>query len=359
MSSIDEVLDIDLNDVVSKAIRKQIKQLQKQVADQGKKLYNQSQEIQDLKAKAKVDDAAKEIVESLCKRYAATTATKETSNAYERSALHNQYLMVRDVVKLAYGKILPEDLTSRREVFNSIVWACKDHKKEVCSVLLVMDANGTKQLRDSISGFHTPETYSKGAILQFLRKPHRGYNGDHLRCLHHWIGERFSFDYCPYEMLLANPACVQDDVFAIMIESIKAKVQYSEDFFGMPLYNNAATDQQIKTLGSLAAQLTTKQLSKDTEAGTFVAKFMSKFNKEDIDLLFERINMTSTAWSTMYYGIFPVEYQMKAFRKMTFKALKELVQNYSSRYSPEHQELIYADWFYHNPHPHTPKESAV
>ena len=160
-------------------------------------------------------------------------------------------------------------------------------------------------------------------------------------------------------MLLANPACVQDDVFAIMIESIKAKVQYSEDFFGMPLYNSAATDEQIRTLGSLAAQLTTKQLSKDNEAGKFVAKFMSKFNKEDIDLLFERINMTSTDWSTMYYGIFPVEYQMKAFRKMTFKALTDLLGNHGSRFTAEHREAIFADWFYHNPHPHTPKESAV
>lgn len=359
MNSIEEVLDIDLNDVVSKAIKKRIKQLEKQVADQEQKLYNQSQEIQDLKAKDKVDDAAKEITEALRNRYAAVTATPATSDAYERSVLHNQYRMVRDIVKLTYGKTLPEELSSRSDVFYSIMWACKDHKKEVCNVLLAMDSNGTKHLRDSISGFHTPEMYSKNAIMQFLKNPHRGYNGSHLRCLYHWIGERFSMNYCPYEMLLANPACVQDDCFATMIESIKAKIEYSEDFFGMPLYNSAATDEQIKTLGSLAAQLTTKQLSKDTEAGQFVAKFMSKFNKEDVDLLFERINMTSTEWSTLYYGIFPVEYQMKAFRNMTFKALKELIQNYNSRYSPEQQESIFADWFIHNPHPHTPRPTSV
>lgn len=360
MSSIDEVLDIDLNDVVSKAIRKQIKQLQKQVADQGKKLYNQSQEIQDLKARAKMTAIADGMIDKLRAKYAAIKDVKDHKGDVQVKESEGKYKFLRELAKMVFGITLEESLVSASSWQSSLVYASRNYKTEVCELLMLLDTSSwARQAIGEIGRFRLPSEYSAEGITTFLRKLHYGYNGNRYGGLYGWVSSGFDKDYAPYEFFMQSPHTVSEYCFGLVLESIKNKKEYSEELFGLPLYNSAVTDAQIKALGSLAADIPIKGNQQSTMHGKFIAKYLHQFEKADIDKLFAKMDLGTYEWSALNWGIFPVSYQMKAFRNMPFKALKDLVQNHNTRFSPEHQESIFADWFHHNPHPHTPKESAV
>lgn len=354
MSSIDEVLDIDLNDVVSKAIRKQIKQLQKQVADQEKKLYNQSQEIQDLKAKAKMTAIADGMIDKLRAKYAAIKDVKDHKGNVSQSEWRGKYQFIREVSKLIYGIVLEEELVSYDYVTCSLAYVARNHKDMFCEILGMVDQTAwCADKINEIRRFRMPVDFSLSEVKALIRTiPH----SDSISA---WIQDSFKESYTPISLLMKSPHFVKDECFGLVVQAIMDKRQYSERFFALPFCNGGVTESQIQTLGSLAVDIPVKGHQTETSHGKFIAMYLNKFRKSDIDKLFEKINLTSTDWSAMYWGIFPVEYQMKAFRKMTFKALTDLLGNHSSRFTVEHREAIYADWFYHNPHPHTPKASAV
>lgn len=349
-----DVLDIDLNDVVSKAVRKQIEQLQKQVADQEQKLYKQSQEIHDLKAKAKMTAIADGMIEKLRAKYAAIKDVKDHKGNVSQSEWRRKYQFIREASDLIYGVVLEVDLVSYDYVSCSLAYAARNHKDMFCELLAMVDQSAwCADKINEIKRFRMPVDFSLSEVKALIRTiPHSG-------SIHSWILNRFKESYTPISLLMKSPHFVKDECFGMVVQSIVEKRQYSELFFALPFCNDGVTDDQIKTLGSLAADIPVKGNQNSTEHGKFVAKYLHQFHKEDIDKMFTKMNLTTYEWSAMYWGIFPVEYQMKAFRKMKFEDLRKLMGDYNSKFSEGQREAIFADWFYHNPHPHTPRESAV
>jgi len=354
MSTIEEVLDIDLNDVVSKAINKRITQLEKQISDQEQKLHKQSQEIQDLNAKAKMADLANGLIEKLRAQYAAIKDVKDHKGNVSRSEWRGKYQFIRDVSDLIYGIVLEEELISYDYVTCSLAYAARNHKDMFCEILSMVDQSAwCADKINEIRKFRMPVDFSLSEVKSMIRTiPH----SDSISA---WIQDRFKESYTPLSLLMRSPHFVKDECFRLVVQAIMEKRQYSERFFALPFCNDGITDEQIQVLGSLAVDIPIKGHQTETSHGKFIAHYLRKFRKPDIDKLFEKINLTTTDWSALYWGIFPIEYQMKAFRKMTFKALTELLGNHSSRFTVENREAIFADWFIHNPHPHTPRPTSV
>jgi len=359
MNTIENLLDNDLNYVISKAIAEKIANLESQIENCHELLEKANAENRQLKKDAKLAAIANGMIEAIRAKYQAVKLVKATSSSHEISVWHGRYIIIRDVIKAIYGDSLPETFAGFREDFYSIVWNCKDHKDRVCSILEMIGGNENAGLIESIRRFRMPHEFTKAEIISFIKKPHYGYNGGRFNAIGNWIGERFAMGYTPYDLLFQNKHIVSDDCFAMVLDAITLKVEYSEDFFGIPLHNSGATDEQIKALGTLAAVMPLKGARNDTQQGKFIEKFLHKFNKEDIEILFERIQLTSMDWSALHYGIFPVEYQMRAFRRMSFKDLKGMIGSYTGRFSDGQIESIYADWFIHNPHPDTPRNTSV
>ena len=355
MSTVDEILNIDLNDVVSKAVSKQIKAFEKTIEQNGKKISEQLLEIKSLKAKAKMTDTANGLIEKLRERYAAIKDTKDHRGDMLRTEAQGKYSFIREVAKLVHGIVLDEELVSKSYIHSALAYAARNYKQEVSDILRLIDTDQWVMPKlQEIHKFRMPSEFSKGEIMQVIRQIPYGYNGNNFGTITHWVESSLT-NYVPMDMLMKSPHFVADDCFALILTSIKENRPNSEDLFALPFYNSAITDDQIKALGALAADMPVKGRQQETRHGKFILKYMEKFNVEDIEKLFVKMNIGTCDWEAMYWGIFPLEYQMKAFRKMTFKKLSELLSSYGSKFGTDQKESIYADWFFHNPHPHTPK----
>lgn len=359
MSKVDEILNIDLNDVVSKAVSKQIKAFEKTIEQQEKKIADQSIELKSLKAKAKLTDTANGLIEKLRERYAAITDTKDNQGNMLRTEAQGKYSFIREVAKLVHGIVLDEELRSKSYTHSALAYAARNHKQEVSDILRLIDTDQwvIPKLQE-IHKFRMPSEFSKGEIMQVIRQMPYGYNGCSFGTITHWVESSFT-NYVPMDLLMESPHFVADDCFQMVLTSIKEDRPNSGDLFALPFYNYAITDDQIKALGALAADMSVKGRQQETHHGKFILKYMEKFNKEDIEKLFVKMNIGTCDWEPLYWGIFPLEYQRKAFRKMTFKRLSELLSSYGSKFGTDQKEAIYADWFLHNPHSHTPKSLQV
>jgi hypothetical protein len=360
MSILENLLDIDLNNVVTKAVSDKIGALESEINRLNQRVSRQFIEIDDLKKKAKMAAIANGMIDKLRATYAGIKDVKDHNGNITTNSSQGQYTFIRKIAELVYGITLEESLVSSLYSHTSIAYAARDHKDAVCEILSMVEvSNWCADKINEIRLFRMPSAYSMGEVKAFIQKLPYGYNGNRFGGIRAWIEDRFGANYMPYDMIMKSPYFVSDECFSLVVESIKAKKAYSEDLFALPMYNGAVTDDQIKTLGSLAVDIPIKGHQTDSAHGKFIAKYLHQFHKTDIDKLFEKINLSTTDWSALYWGIFPVEYQMKAFRKMAFKALTELLGNHSGRFTVDNREAIYADWFLHNPHPHTPKDMAV
>jgi len=359
MGTVEGILDIDLNDVVSKEIAKRIKSLEKTIASQEKKMDEQYKEIQELKSKAKMANIANGLVENLRKRYAAIVAVKDHKGNVETSEPQGKYSFIRKVAKLVYGIVLDESLVSSSHSHSALAYAARNHKQEVCDILRLLDSDRwvSDKIR-SIQSFRMPSEFSKSEIMGTIKNMPYGYNGCNFGTITHWVESGFS-NYVPLDLLMKSPHFVADDCFAAILDSIQNNKPHSGDLFALPFYNSHITDDQIKALGALAAAMPVKGRQEETYHGKFIAKYMERFNKEDIEKLFVSMNVGTCDWTALYWGIFPVEYQMRAFRKKTFKDLSYLVSSYGHRFSDGQKEAIWADWFHHNPYPHTPRPNEA
>lgn len=351
----ENILDIDLNEVVSKSIKEKIAELEAQANELQTRIYQLQTENKSLKDGANMTAVASGLVAQIQQRWNLIKVAK-TADCREISQIQGRYMLIRDLVEAIHNATMPKEMLGFRADFYAFVYNCKDRKELVIPLLEMIGEATALKLKDAIKAFRMPSEWSVQEIKSFLKKPHYGYNGGRFGGVGNWIENNFQSNYAPYDLIFQNPHIVSDECFELVIDAIKGGVQYSEDFFGIALHNHHVSDDQIKALGTLAATIPITKNNQDSQQVKFISKYVGRFHKADIDSLFERINLTTTDWKPLHYSIFPVEYQMRAFRKMSFKGLRDLIGGYNLRHSPEQVEAIFADWFIHNPHPHTPRK---
>lgn len=314
MSSLENLLDIDLNEVVSKAVNDKMRELEREVSELKKGRNENVATIAGLKKKVSEAEDILAMSETVKNRYA---SIKGTDNEQADS---KRFEMIAGFMDLAFGEKPAYGHQHDSPMWANLAVNFHHCRESLCIAVKAIMAEGgyttASQIIGNVSAFKMPWDYPKDVILKFVRETPYNTNGVMTGIIRYWLAKGCGYNNVPYDLILKSPFFKDDDVFKEVLAAIKSERAQSDLLFMLPNVNELS-DDQIKEMGRLVVG---KTIHGDSEMAKFVKKHLHRFDEPTIENLCKR-SVDGYGWKLLNYQWFPVKYQKQFLMAKEFKEI--------------------------------------
>ena len=340
-----KILDIDLNDVVSKEVQLKMESLEKEIDNLSRINIEQKKTI------GKQDEKLSEINDFILlfgdirQKYNAIGKTDPDKNGWGgKSITQNRFTFLSDLMMFMFGVETKYGFFDDWSLNGLLALNFYEEKPSIislCKALKIFTYSlDNKAFISSIESFRMPYNYSKDEILKFVRKPHYCTNGQMFGISRYWNGGE---NNCPHDLLAKSKYITEDDVFSEIINTLSKKNSSDANLlYAIPKYNDSLTDSQIAEMGETLIDLPNKNYNDCVVS--FVRHNMQKFNKKTLDNLYSFASHDNQ-FKLFYWSNFPYEYQCKFLMSKTFSELIIILNNSSCKWSDEEKEVFVRKYF--------------
>jgi len=349
MSTIEEVLDIDLNDVVSKAVREKIADLEKTIASQRATISKQSGEIKKLQAHIDDGNADALVLGKVREKYLAlkTIYDKESRNV-DTCVPQQQFNIISKILEMAYGQIPTgggwHGYRSGSLLGNLLVnfHHCKD---DLCAVLRVVVPSHAELIPRVVS-FRMPWDYPKKDVLNFLKELPYNTNGCMFGIHEYWVNEGVGVKNMPWDMIMKSPFILEDDAFGLLINAIQGKPYMKSEaynLFAIPKFNTGITQEQKNRMAEVVLGYN-EQALKMAEVIAFVKNGLKTFPNEIVEKFFAKAKPEAN-YCLLSWQWFPIEWQKKFLKERPFHEAWKILTSHNCQWMDEDKEAFMEEYF--------------
>lgn len=172
-----------------------------------------------------------------------------------------------------------------------------------------------KEAEAYINGFVMPFHYEKEKVVEFVKSPHIVVNGEFFSINNSFIQSKGKLNV-PYHLMMMNPHILEDDVFELLLESIRKKIHLSILLIELPKYNKDITPSHIARLGARVAVLYKKDQDRSDRVIRFLIEHMQHLSDETLEYLYKDIHGCNYHLPT-HWTRFPTVYQIRFMKEQT------------------------------------------
>lgn len=331
-----DLLNIDLNELVTKEISEKISSLEQENNRQSEVIATQRNEISSLKKTVSNVQIVTGFWDHLRSEYSNITQGKVDKNGWFDSKQKNQFLFIEKTLSNFFNINKEQNgwLSSRSDGGLAVYLAVNfyTHKQEVINLLQVLKDDCSKEV-EFIKSFKMPYDYDKSAVIRYVLEPNYNTNRCIFGISQYWIEGGAKKENVPHDLIMRNPFIVEPDVFAMIINSINKRVSNYYYLFALPLYNNHVSKEQIEQLGECLLKMGKSETDYDN-VKSFISKFLLRFNNTTLDHLYARIS-NGNQFNTLHWENFPVEYQKRYLSTMDVQMVLKTLHDYSCKWTTE------------------------
>ena len=196
-----------------------------------------------------------------------------------------------------------------------------------------------------IESFKMPFDYTKEEVIQYVREPNYNTNGCIFGIGQYWIEYGAGKTNMPHDLIMRSPCILQDDVFEMLLSSIKRRTPNYYYLFALPKHNKNISSEQLILLGECLIGMETRILNYD-EVNKFISENLRNFNNKTLDFLYGLIQ-SDNQFKTLHWEKFPNEYQMRFLKTRPLDEILKLLTNYSCTWSVEQKESFLREFTNH------------
>lgn len=330
------LLEIDLNEVASKQIAEKISSLEKELTNARNKNSEQYKEIIALKKQVDNSKIALGLLDYLRDEFSKIKQSEEDKNGWFKSRQQNQFLFIEEILL---------NIFNIKKEANG--WYCSGNdgglavhlavnfyskKETVIDLLKIIMSDCSKEVA-FIKSFKMPFDYTKEEIIQYVKEPKYNTNGCIFGIGRYWIESGAGKKNMPHDLIMKSPFILEDDVFEILLNSIKKKVSNYYYLFALPKHNKNVSKEQFIALGECLLSIETKVLNYE-EVNRFIAENLKNFSNKTLDFLYNLIQFDNQ-FKTLHWGKFPNEYQMRFLKTQPLDEILKLLTNYNCTWTVE------------------------
>lgn len=179
-----------------------------------------------------------------------------------------------------------------------------------------------------------PFDYPKEDVIAYVKAPKYNTNGCIFGISSYWIEYGAAKPNMPHDLIMRNPHIIEEDVFPILIDSIRKKVPEFNYLFALPKYNSNVSKEQVVKLGECLIDNNIK--FSDTIA-EFVSQNIKDFNSETLEFLFTKAQ-SDNQYKALHWEKFPNEYQMRFLESKPLDEVLKLITSYNCTWTIEQKE---------------------
>ena len=309
----ENLLDVDLNDFVTKKVTKKIKSLEKQLKDSNDKNYDLYNQINNLKKEVDASKITLTLLHYLRDEFAKIKCGESDSGGWYDSKEKNQFVFIKKIllnvfnIKEEYGGWKSCRSYGTLGLYLAINYY--NHKEVLINLIKTLIPDYFK-IVSVIESFKMPYDYTKDEVISYVENPLYNTNGCIFGGSEYWVESGATLKTnMPHDLIMKNPHILEDDVFEMLLETIYKRSSHYYYLFALPEYNKNISDKQIILLGEALIDLGKNVLEYDN-VKKFINDNIKKFSNRTLDFLFQFIQYENN-YGMFYWATFPNEYQMK------------------------------------------------
>jgi len=335
----DNFLEIDLNEIASKQISEKISSLESDLSKARKTIASQKDEISVLTKKNESAKTAIYLLDYLRDAFSKIEKSEETDGGWFNSKQKNQFLFIESALLNIFhiSKEANGWYSSRNDGSLCVHLAVNYYSKKdiVISLLQMIMPNCDKEVA-FIRSFRMPYDYTKEEVISYVKSPNYNTNGVIYEIGQYWIERGASKVNMPHSLIMQSPFITDDDVFQILLDTIKKQGSNYYYLFALPVYNKSLTTEQIKAMGECIIKTPVSVLSYDP-VKVFVANNLLSFSANTLDYLYG-FSESDNQFRMFYWEKFPTEYQMKYLKSKNMEEVLKILTNYSCKWTIEQKK---------------------
>lgn len=343
------LLDIDLNDFVSKEIEKKISILEKDLASAREMISKQYSEITTLKKTVSVSETALDLLDHWQTEFSNIKRGDDDNGGWYDSKERNQYLFIEKImlnifnIKPEYngwhsnrsnGSLAPylavNFYSNRETLIKLLMCIMKEDNTSSFSY-------GTRDVISFISSFVMPFDYSKSGVIDYVTDPKSNTNNCIFGISCYWVEGKAGKTNMPHDLIMRNPFILENDVFEQLLNTIKKRVPNYYYLFALPKYNKNISPEQIALLGESLLGVTTNVFT-NIDVLEFISTNIKQFNNKTLDYLYELVISGHEKLKNFNWEKFPTEYQSKFLMAKPLNEVLTLLNNYNTKWTTEEKE---------------------
>lgn len=331
----DNIIELDINELVSKRVAEEIETLRSSLAKASKKINEQRREIAKLEETMGGISKFAGMLATLRTQFSFIKADSPDSGGWYDSKAKKQFNFIADIMELVFGIRKTQEWISTRgngRLETYLAVAYYQHKEEITRLVEVLSPDHEK-MNFFIRSFVMPYDYGKQAVVDYVSSPHYCTNAANFGVSSFWMDRGAGKENLPHDLIMRNNHIVEQDVFEILLETIRGGKSNSLYLFALPKFNAQVSDTQIERLGECLINANTKHLQHDT-VEKFVKNHMLKFNTKTLDFLYGMVTKDNK-FRVLHWENFPREYQARFISSMPIDDALKVLTHYSCRLSPE------------------------
>ena len=344
----DNLLEIDLNEFVSKQIAEKIGFLKEELINTRNKISEQYQEISALKKQVDDSKMALGLFEYLRNEFLRIKQSEKDEGGCFNSKQLNQFLFIE--------KVLLNIFNIKKEANG---WYCSrnygglvahlavnfySNKNIVVNLLKILMPNCSKEI-SFIESYKMPFDYTKEEVIEFVKNPKFNTNCCIFGITQYWMEYGAGKTNMPYDLIMKNPHILEDDVFDLVLNSIEKKVSNYNYLFALSIYNTNISTKQLIKMGELLINLETEILNYK-EVQSFISENLKKFSIKTLDFLYNKIQYDNQ-FKTLHWEKFPNEFQMKFLKIKSLDEILKILTAHSCTWTIEQKEHFLKEFTNH------------
>lgn len=330
------LLGLDLNEFASKQIAEKINSLEKELIAVRNKNLEQHKEIATLKKQVGNSRIALGLLNYLRVEFAKIKQSEADEQNWFKSKQQNQFLFIEGVLLNIFN--------IKKEVKG---WYCSGNdgglaphlavnfyskKETVIDLLKIIMVDCSKEVA-FIESFKMPFDYTKEKVVQYVKSPRYNVNGRIFGIEKYWLEAGAGESNMPHDLIMKSPFILEDDVFEVLLNSIKKRVPNYYYLFALPKHNKSISKEQLIALGECLTVIETNVLNYE-EVDGFISGNLKNFNNKTLDFLYNLIQ-SDNQFKTLHWEKFPNEYQMRFLKTKPLDEVLQLLTKHSCTWTIE------------------------
>lgn len=309
----DNILNIDLNGLVSEKIIKEIEYLENRIEEQHIEISKLKSEI------TKLENENKKILKN-------EIFVDDLINNFKNIKTKNEkFEVISHLLKCFYNIDFNKNielenfsyLKNEASLDNMLAISFYENKNELIKIMNMLSLN-TK----IVENFCMPYDYSKEIIKKYASSSFCNTNGEY-KFWRYWLSSGANLVNVPHTLLFKNKYFLDDDILDKIINYEHSSSIY---YTNLDIYNENISDIQINKLAKFFITSYKKYIDTD-EFKNFFKRNILRLDNEIIDKLFLSASHENK-YRFLYYEMFPKEYQNIYLLKIeNYTLFLQLLQN--------------------------------
>lgn len=337
----ENLLEINLNEIATKHISEKIEYLEKQLEDTRNKNIEQYNEIASLKKQVDNSKVALGLLDHLRDEFSKIKQSEERDGGWFDSKEKNQFVFIENVLL---------NIFNIKKEANG--WYCHRYEgslathlavnfysnKDVVINLLKIFMKDSVKAVSFIDSFKMPFDYSKDEVIRYVKNPEYNTNGCIFGINQYWVERGAGKSNMPHDLIMKNPFILNDDVFELLLNSIRKKVANFYYLFALPKHNKNISKEQIVALGECLVSIGAASINQE-DIKMFISDNLKNFNNNTLDFLYNLVR-SDNQFNTLHWEKFPNEYQMRFLKSKKLDEVLRLITCYSCTWTTEQKEVF-------------------